>query len=172
MEELPWTFMCLSWEDDLFAGWKCSGRVLLLLACAEQQRLLLDKSMIFWPLANRSDWTSWAWAEFHCITLVGETEALGVSEAAIKLWQNSLHGIRMVKTGLSACSFSHMQNTYHLLGDLFAISQICFRCSLYSLVSTWGEEGLSITLNFLQHVEPVQEPSALDAWPLASPTQT
>lgn len=121
-----------------------------------------------------TEWLSMSWVSlrYPCERNRGPDLCWGVPEAAIKTWQNSLHGISMMEKGLSACRFSHMQSTYHLLGDLFAISQICFRCSLYGLISTWGEEGLSITLNFLQHVEPVQEPSALDAWPLASPTQT
>lgn len=81
---------------------------------------------------------SWVSLHYPCGRNRGPELCWGVPEAAIKTWQNSLHGISMMEKGLSACRFSHMQSTYHLLGDLFAISQICFRCSLYSLISAWG----------------------------------
>lgn len=81
---------------------------------------------------------SWVSLHYPCGKNKGHELCWGVPEATIKIWQNSLHGISMMKPGLPACEFSHMQNMYHLLGDLFAILQIHLRCSLYSCLHVRG----------------------------------
>lgn len=125
--------------------------------------------------ARKQVWLgSRARGEFHCTTLVREAEALGAEECQQlqekaarkrrKAWPGLGHGISLMQPTSPLSALSQRRIVYlPLLGDLLGIIKVNFRCSLYGLVSTCGEEHSSITLNFPQQVEPVQEPSALDA---------